>query len=245
MTSIAVIVSISFFVVFLAFLYVGVPWIYKRCSTALLNRKAAKAGVLILTFDDGPGSYLTPAVLEILAQYNAKATFFLLGRNIVGRESIVRRIAAAGHQICSHGYDHLNYWKVSPFRAISDIKRGWQSIDKTLGKTASAYPFRPPYGKLNLVCLLYLLVWRVPIFYWTLVSGDTWPAERRDSRRVAAALLSGGAGGAVVLAHDFDRTDSEISKMVLDTIDLALSAAKEKGMRVVTLSELMGHKREV
>jgi len=243
MTSIAVVVSISFFVVFLAFLYVGVPWIYKRCSEALLNRKAIKAGVLVLTFDDGPGSYLTPAVLEILAQYNAKATFFLLGRNIVGRESIVRRIAAAGHEICSHGYDHLNYRKVSPFRTIFDAKRGWRAIDGALGKKDSVYPFRPPYGKLNLVCLLYLLVWRVPIFYWTLVSGDTWPAGKRDSRR--AALLAAKAGGAVVLAHDFDRANEDINKMVLETIMLALPAAKEKGMRVVTLSELMGHKREV
>jgi peptidoglycan/xylan/chitin deacetylase (PgdA/CDA1 family) len=181
--------------------------------------------------------------LEILDRYDAKATFFLLGRNIMGRETIVRQIAAAGHEICSHGYDHLNYWKMSPFRAISDIKRGWQSIDKALGKTASAYPFRPPYGKLNLVCLLYLLVWRVPIFYWTLVSGDTWPAGKRDSRR--AALLAAKAGGAVVLAHDFDRANEDINKMVLETIMLALSAAKEKGMRVVTLSELMGHKREI
>ena len=219
------------------------PWIYGRCSRTLLKRRAVKSRAFVLTLDDGPGSHLTPAVLEILDRYDAKATFFLLGRNIMGRETIVRQIAAAGHEICSHGYDHLNYWKVSPFRAISDIKRGWQSIDKALGKTASAYPFRPPYGKLNLVCLLYLLVWRVPIFYWTLVSGDTWPAGKRDSRR--AALLAAKAGGAVVLAHDFDRANEDINKMVLETIMLALPAAKEKGMRVVTLSELMGHKREV
>jgi peptidoglycan-N-acetylglucosamine deacetylase len=227
------------------FLYAGVPWIYGRFSRILLRQKAAKDRVLVLTFDDGPGNVLTPTILEMLTEYNAKATFFLLGRNIVGRESIVRQIAASGHEICSHGYDHLNYLKVSPFLAVSDIKHGWRAIDEALGKKASIYPFRPPYGKLNLVCLLYLLVRRVPIFYWTLVSGDTWPAGMRDSRRAATAILSSRAGGAVVLAHDFDRIDKDINKMVLDFIRLALCAAKEKGMKVVTLSELVGRGREV
>jgi len=207
--------------------------------------RAVKKNVLVLTFDDGPGNRLTPAILEMLNEYNAKATFFLLGRNVVGRESIVKQIAASGHEICSHGYDHLNYLKVSPFRAISDIKRGWEAIDKALGKKQRAYPFRPPYGKLNLVCLLYLLVRRAPIFYWTLDSGDTWPAGMRDSRRVATTILSSRAGGAVVLAHDFDRTDEDINKMALDFIRLALCAAKKKGMKVVTLSELVGRGREV
>jgi peptidoglycan-N-acetylglucosamine deacetylase len=197
-----------------------------------------------LTFDDGPGSRLTPAILNILAEHNVKATFFLLGRNIPGRELLVRRISAEGHEICSHGYNHINYWMASPARAVSDIKRGWQAIDNALGKQQRVYPFRPPYGKLTLFCLLYLWIRRVPIYYWTLVSSDTWPAERRDSRRVAEALLTGGAGGAVVLAHDFDRANEDVNEMVLETIMLALSAAKEKGIKVVTLSELTGHNQE-
>jgi peptidoglycan-N-acetylglucosamine deacetylase len=223
-------------VFFIAFLYIGVPWIYGRCSRVLLRGRAVRSGAIVLTFDDGPGNHLTPAVLDVLTRYDAKATFFLLGRNIAGREAIVRRIAAGGHEICSHGYDHLHYWKVSPFRAISDIKRGWQSIDKALGKASGTYPFRPPGGKLTLVCLLYLMLRRVPILYWTVVSGDTWPVVRRDSR--SASLLAAKAGGAVILAHDFDRTNRDTDKMVLDSLTSSLSMAKEKGMKVMTLSEL-------
>jgi len=224
------------------FLYIGAPWLHGRCLRLLLRQKAIRDKALVLTFDDGPGNRLTPILLDILAENNVKATFFLLGRNIAGREDIVRRIAEQGHEICSHGYDHLNYWKVSPFRAISDIKRGWQAIDKALGKTDLVYPFRPPYGKLNLFCMLYLLVRRVPIFYWTVVCGDTWPVGRRDSRR--AALIARKTGGAVVLAHDFDRTDDSINKMVLDSIGLSLSTAKDEGMRIMTLYELVGFSRE-
>jgi peptidoglycan/xylan/chitin deacetylase (PgdA/CDA1 family) len=84
----------------------------------------------VLTFDDGPGSRLTPAVLDILSDYDAKATFFLLGGNIVGRESIVKRIYDEGHEICSHGYDHINHWKALPGRTLADIEKGWQAINR-------------------------------------------------------------------------------------------------------------------
>jgi len=204
----------------------------------LLKRKAIKSNALVLTLDDGPGDHLTPAMLKILKEHNAKATFFLLGRNIAGREAIVRQISADGHEICSHGFNHLNYWKVSPFCSISDIKRGWQSIDQALGKKKRVYAFRPPGGKLNLVCLLYLWILRIPIFYWTLVSGDTWPANKRDSRR--AASLASKMGGAVVLVHDYDRTTNDVDNISLDSVRLALLEARRTGMRVLTISELLG-----
>ena len=186
----------------LVFLYVGVPWIYGQLSRKSLERKAKEHKALVLTFDDGPGSNLTPAILNMLAESKAKATFFLLGRNIVGREAIVRQIAEQGHDICSHGYDHLHGLKTSPFRVLSDIKRGWVAIDAALGTMRKKYPFRPPNGKLNIICLLYLLIRQVPIVYWSVDSGDTW-REMPDSLRVAQ--LAERAGGVVLLAHDFDR----------------------------------------
>ena len=219
------------------------PWIHGRCLRLLLKRKAVKAKAVVLTFDDGPGSRLTPVILNILEKHNAKATFFLLGKNIEGREAIVRQIAEQGHEICSHGYEHIDCWKVSPFRALSDIKRGWETIDKALGKKQCVYPFRPPGGKLNLFCLLYLWICKSPIFYWTLVTGDTWPVGKRDSQR--AALLAGKTGGAVILAHDFDRTNDSVDRMVLDCVSLSVLTAKEKGMKVMTLSELVMRNREI
>ena len=233
--NIFIIVVISIFSA--VFLYLGVPWIWGRYNRALLKRKAVRSNAFVLTLDDGPGNRLTPAILEILKEYNAKATFFLLGRNIEGREEIVGQIAAGGHEICSHGFDHLNQWKVSPLRAICDIKRGWQAIDRVLNVKKQVYPFRPPGGKLNIVCLLYLWSKRIPIYYWTVVSSDTWPIDKRDSKR--AALLAGKMGGAVVLAHDFDRTTDHIDSMVLETVRLTLLAARNAGMRVVTFSEFI------
>lgn len=228
--------SIAIGILGLSFLYAGVPWIYGQLARRLLEQRAKERQALVLTFDDGPGSSLTPAILNILAEDNAKATFFLLGRNIAGREAIVRQIAEQGHDICSHGYDHLHSLKVSPFRVLSDIKRGWAAIDVALGTMRKKYPFRPPNGKLNIICLLYLLVRQVPIVYWSIDSGDTW-RQQPDSLRVA--MLAEKAGGAVSLAHDFDRSNENTSRFVVESIRAALEMAADKGMRVLTVSELL------
>ena len=207
-----------------------------RLARLILKHKAVESNALVLTFDDGPGNRLTPAILSILAENNAKATFFLLGRNIAGREAIVRQIAEQGHEICSHGYDHLHQWKVLPFRALSDMKRGWKAIDAALGRNRRIYPFRPPNGKLNIVCLLYLLVLRVPIFYWSADSGDTWATEPESCR---LAQLARSAGGAVSLAHDFDRSNDKTDRFVLESLRAALAMTREKDMRLMTVSQLL------
>jgi len=220
------------------FLYVGVPWIYGRFSRILLGRKAAKIRTLVLTFDDGPGDRLTLIILKLLAEYNAKATFYLLGRNIAGREKIVRQMAEQGHEICSHGYDHLHYWRVSPIRAIKDIKQGWDAIDAAMGFRRAKYPFRPPHGELNIITLLYLLLRRVPIVYWSVDLGDTW-LETVDPRRIGR--LAKKAGGAVALAHDFDRSDGILDPLILESVRSALAVARQTGMQVLTCSQLFGY----
>lgn len=222
-------------------MYVGIPFIYGKYSRILLRRKLAKVRTLVLTFDDGPGNRLTPAILDVLAENKVKATFFLLGCNIPSHESLVRRIFTEGHEIGSHGYEHLHYLRVSPTRAIRDIKRGWQAIDKAIGAQSRKYPFRPPYGKMNLASLLYVWVKGVPIVYWTANSGDTWPMEKRDVNR--AATLTKTMGGSVVLAHDFDRSTDERDYYVVESLRLSLAAAKESGMRTSTVSQLMSIKR--
>lgn len=204
----------------------------------MLKHKAIESKALVLTFDDGPGTKLTPVILRILDEYNVKATFFLLGRNIVGREGIVRQIAEKGHEICSHGYGHLHHWKVSPVRALADIKRGWQAIDSALGEKRGTYGFRPPYGKLSIVSLLYLWFRKVPIFYWSLDTRDTWPAQGLNCKRINVHVKE--TGGAVTLAHDFDRTTDDVDNMVLDSVRSVLLVARRAGMSVVTISELLG-----
>lgn len=218
------------------FLYIGVPWLHSRLARRLLKRKAARRRAVVLTFDDGPGNRLTPELLKLFAENNARATFFLLGRNLAGREALARELFDSGHEICSHGYDHLHQWKVLPLRALSDIRRGWKAIDDALGTEGGKYPFRPPNGKLNILSLLYLLLWRVPIVYWSEDSGDTWPTAPANDR---LALLAKETGGVVSLAHDFDRATDERDPFILESTRAALAMANEQAMSVLTVSQLL------
>lgn len=191
--------------------------------------------MLALTFDDGPGDNLTSAIMDLLDKYNAKASFFLLGRNIAGREKIVKRIEERGHEICSHGFDHLNYLKISPWRSIKDIKKGWDTIDSALEINKEKYSFRPPYGKLNIVSLAYLILKKVHVVYWTDDSGDSWKTKPGIDR---IAKLLDNSFGTVILNHDFNRREKQTESLVLESLRLALEKAKEKNIGFVTVSQL-------
>lgn len=231
-----IVVWISISIIAVVFVYVEIPLVYRRCARFLLERRAIKSKTLVLTFDDGPGNRLTPAILNILSKYHVKATFFLLGRNIIGRENLVKRITAEGHDICSHGYDHLHAWRVWPWNNIRDIQKGWKAIDQALGAHKKVYHYRPPYGKLNLVTLVYLFCKRVPIIYWTVDSHDTWswksgsPSYQLLSKRMS--------NGGVLLVHDFDRFTDERDQYVLDVIKLALDMSQNNNLRICTLSQM-------
>jgi len=201
-----------------------------------IKRRTGKHKVFAITFDDGPGTRLTPRILDLLAKYDTKATFFLLGRNITGRELIVRKIFDEGHEIASHGYDHLNYWKIWPICSIADIKRGRKAIDSVLNADIGRYAFRPPYGKLNLVSLLYLLLRRIHILNWTHDMGDTWTLRQRTKSKPDEFLDS--MRGGVVLIHDFDRDDESVDRMVLQSLCDVLQKGKQVGARFVTCSQL-------
>lgn len=219
-----------------AFAYLGIPWLYGGWLRFSLANDVRRRRCIALTFDDGPGKRMTASVLEILNRYNVKATFFLLGRNIAGREEVVRQIAQSGHEICSHGYEHINYRWANPFRAVADIKRGWSVLDSALGKTGARYPFRPPYGRLNLICMLYLLFCKVPVVYWTLDCGDTGRAEGHKEGK--QAFLSQACSGAVILMHDFDRKNPQTESLVLDYLASLLEKARSEGTRVATIARL-------
>ena len=200
-----------------------------------MSDKVAVSKYLVLTFDDGPSDNLTLAIMDLLDKHDVKASFFPLGRNIAGRENIIRQITQRGHEIGSHGFDHLNYLKVSPWRAIKDIKKGWVTIDSSLGNKLGKYPFRPPYGKLNIVTLIYLLLKKVPIIYWTYDSGDSWKIRPSSDR---TAKLIENSPGAVILNHDFEHWDRETDLWILESVRLTLENAKEKNMNIVTISKL-------
>jgi peptidoglycan/xylan/chitin deacetylase (PgdA/CDA1 family) len=96
---------------------------------------------VFLTFDDGPHPTITPFVLEQLNKYNAKGTFFCIGKNVQEFPEVYRQLIDNGHRVGNHTYNHLNGWKTNDKKYFENIGNAKKIIDSNL--------FRPPYGRIT------------------------------------------------------------------------------------------------
>ena len=126
-----------------------------------------------LTFDDGPIPEVTPRVLEILARYNVKATFFMVGENIDKHPDVFRQVVAAGHSIGNHTYNHLKGWR-TPFKTyMANVARFEEAyLTGEAGLTAKRSLFRPPYGKATLSQRRALARQGYKLIYWDILTRD-------------------------------------------------------------------------
>jgi peptidoglycan/xylan/chitin deacetylase (PgdA/CDA1 family) len=117
-----------------------------------------------LTFDDGPHPIATPFVLDYLAKYEAKATFFCIGKNVVEYPEIYHRILNEGHAVGNHTHNHLNGWHTKSDIYIENTQQAAQYINSNL--------FRPPYGRIKKIQAGKLHEMGYSIVMWSLLSGD-------------------------------------------------------------------------
>jgi peptidoglycan/xylan/chitin deacetylase (PgdA/CDA1 family) len=193
------------------------------------DRTAAGEGYA-LTFDDGPHPRGTPAVLELLAEAGACATFFLVGEQVRRNPSLAREIVAAGHLLGVHCERHRNLLRLTPAQTREDIERAEAVIGETTGVAPALY--RPPYGVLNGAALRLARRrdWRTLLWsHW----GRDW--ERRATPDSIAARVTDGAGeGAVLLLHDADDYSAAGSwEKTVAALPRVLATLAERGLRPV------------
>lgn len=119
---------------------------------------------IYLTFDDGPHPVATPFALDLLESYQAKATFFCIGKNVVEHPDIYEQILEKGHKAGNHTHRHLNGWKTRTETYLEDVEHAARYIDSGL--------FRPPYGRIRKKQALGLKEKGYRIVMWSLISGD-------------------------------------------------------------------------
>ena len=181
--------------------------------------------VIALTFDDGPGPY-TAHLLDILDQYGAKATFFLIGSKVSGQSSVVRSIQARGHQLGNHSWSHPELPKLSVDQIAGEIDRTNEAIRQATGVKPSI--LRPPYGAVNGVVLEQLRLRNMSSILWSV---DTRDWADRNSQIVCSRAVAGARPGAVILMHDIHQTS-------VNAVPCILSSLKQQGYSFVTIQRL-------
>lgn len=185
---------------------------------------AAQPLQVALTFDDGPHQTCTPALLDGLKQRGVKATFFLMGENIAGKEALVQRMQEEGHLIGNHSYRHIQMTKEGAEQACAEIKQTEEIIRSITGSRPEY--LRPPYGAWNeqLECRVNLttVLWNVDSLDWKLQNTE------RIVRRVEKDVKSGD----IILMHDIFKTSVEAALRIVDDL-------QKQGYEFVTVEELM------
>ena len=186
-------------------------------------------GHVALTFDDGPDPDSTPQFAELLAARQVRATFFVLGRMAQRAPGLVAELAAAGHEIGVHGWDHRYLPARTPGAVRSDLHRATDLIARLTGRPPRF--FRPPYGVLSGPALLTARNLGLTPVLWGSWGREWTPGTTPQS--VHATLAAGLAGGVTVLLHDSGCTSPPGSWQAgLGALPLLLDDCAARGLRV-------------
>jgi len=183
--------------------------------------------LVALTFDDGPRSSTTGPLLDGLELREVPATFFLVGNRIPGNEDLVRRMAAEGHQIGIHTYDHVKLKGLS--RQDFDLQVGKTRVLITQLVGEGNYWLRPPYGLIDRQAENWC---GGPIILWS-VDPEDW--KDNDIDRVVAAVAEHVSDGDIILLHDLFPSSAQAALRIVDTL-LA------RGYCFVTVEQLMAER---
>ena len=182
--------------------------IYRSC----IWRKSAEDRVLYLSFDDGPHPVATPFVLEQLANFNAKASFFCIGKNVQLYPDIYAALLEANHTVGNHTQNHMNGWDNKTANYIDDIQQATKLIHSNL--------FRPPYGRIRFAQIKALRSYpSLPqdIMMWDVLSGDF--DTTINGEQCAQNVIQHAGPGSIIVFHDsakaMDRLRIALPKVLL------------------------------
>lgn len=187
--------------------------------------RGLKEKVVALTFDDGPDGKNTPAVLKILKQADAKATFFVIGQNVVHFPKVMKDILADGHDIGNHSFSHKA--KPAAAQGVPEVHRTAQTIVFTTGSRPTLY--RPPYGITTNSTTRAAYSKGYAVVNWTTDTND-WKKNSPISKRALEFMRP----GEIVLMHS--TSGKERTVKALPNI---IAGYKKKGFRFVTMTEML------
>ena len=170
--------------------------------------------IIYLTFDDGPTPVITEKTLEILAQFDAKATFFCIGKNVVNHPEVFEKIQSYGHHIGNHTFQHLDGWKTGYSQYIRNTILAKSLIPSTL--------FRPPYGHITRTQTKAIKS-HFQLIMWDVLSGDF--DAKMSVEKCIEKVITAVRPGSIVVFHD----SMKASPVMLQSLPVILSELQNQG----------------
>jgi len=187
-----------------------------------------------LTYDDGPDPRSTPCFLDVLAQQDRAATFFLLGEHVEKNHNLVKDMVDSGHELGVHGWNHQCLAAKRPGTLLDELRRTKHLLEDVSGAAVRWY--RPPYGVLTGEGLLATAATALQTVLWTSWGRDWTSAATRES--IAGTVTRSLRPGGTVLLHDTDRTAApDCWKHTLAASDLLLEHWAHHDLRVGPLRD--------
>ncbi len=182
-----------------------IPLIFKD----LIWKIPTKQKEIFLTFDDGPTEGITDKVLDLLKQYQARATFFCVGEQIEKNPSLFKRIVNDGHTIGNHTYRHPHGWYCPPKLYLEEIEKTSQIINQLVG--FRPLYFRPPYGKFSPSTRRYILN-QYHMVMWDILSGDF--DTKMTAEDCITNVLANYQKGSIVVLHDSQKNGKKLLEIL-------------------------------
>ncbi len=192
------------------------------------NRKCDKK--IALTFDDGPHKKYTGQILDVLSEYQIKATFFVIGCNCEKNPELIRREISEGHEIGNHTYSHPHLTGIKQSKLKSEI----EETERIIAEICDYKPrlFRPPEGVYSsAVSGTVEELDYIPIL-WTV---DTLDWKMPSSEKIVSEVLGSVKSGSIILCHDYVSGKSS----TVDALKIIIPKLLEEGYEFVTVGELI------
>ncbi|OAB34086.1 polysaccharide deacetylase family protein [Paenibacillus glacialis] len=216
--------------------YAFIPGMITRIFGFRVFRKGNSEREFALTFDDGPDPHYTPKLLDMLQRYNAKGTFFVVGKNAEQHPELIKRMYDEGHLIGIHNYIHKSNWIMRPATVRSQIKKTDEIIYAITGERTSYY--RPPWGIVNLFDFAKRNQFKIVL--WSAMFGD-WRVKM-GSDKLAKRMLNKLKPGEVMLLHDCGSTvgaNPDAPKQMLIALEQVLQEAKRRNLQSIRVDEMI------
>jgi peptidoglycan/xylan/chitin deacetylase (PgdA/CDA1 family) len=179
------------------------------------GRQSRDTRAVYLTFDDGPHPDVTPQVLDMLRQYDARATFFCVGQNAERYPELFSRLKKEGHEVGNHTHRHKDGWKTDIWQYLGDVEEAGKLIKSSL--------FRPPYGHVTRAQAKQLQHLGYTIIMWDVLTGDF--DAIRSAEACFRTIEKFAKPGSIIVFHD----SLKAKDRMLPALKMALEYFRHKG----------------